>query len=112
MIRAPAAAATALLAATPLAAQDVIEVTYVCERGVEIPVVYIEGEASTAVLLAEGRMVVLPRAVSGSGARYARDGDAEGYVWWNKGDEATLAWFDARLGEEVTLYAFCEETGD
>lgn len=101
-------AAGPLMLGAGLSQAGVIEASYTCERGVEIPVAYIDGgEEDVVTLIAEGQLVVLPRAVSGSGARYtAAEGDS--YVWWDHGNEATLAWFDSEKGEEVTLFAFCE----
>ena len=86
--------------------------TYTCERGVDIPAVYVNGDdLAVVVLWIEGRMINLERTEAASGARYQFPNDGSGYVWWSKGDEATLAWFDAEVGEEVTLYAFCSEAG-
>ncbi|AJE46284.1 MliC family protein [Celeribacter indicus] len=100
----------------PLAAtaQDVPEtvpapevVTYTCERGVEIDVVY--AGQDYAVVQAEGRLLSLGRAVSASGARYlGATGKVSAYEWWEKGGEAMLNYFDAEVGESVTLYAFCK----
>ena len=85
-----------------------ITATYTCERGVEIPVVYAEsGGDSIAVLHVEGRMITLVRETSGSGARYGWPSDGSHYVWWSKGDGATLLWHDGTVGEEVTLFAEC-----
>ena len=69
-----------------------VTATYICERGVEVPVSYTtpeQGEA-TAVLYVENRMVTLVRTRAASGARYAWPSDGSGYVWWTKGDAATL----------------------
>ncbi|WP_340287028.1 MliC family protein [Sulfitobacter pontiacus] len=87
-----------------------VTVTYICERGVEVPVSYTtpeQGEA-TAVLYVENRMVTLVRTRAASGARYAWPSDGSGYVWWTKGDAATLFWHDAAAEEDVTLYAACQ----
>lgn len=94
----------------PLMAQDanVIEAVYTCERGVDIPVSYINGDTSVAVLWAEGQLITLERAESGSGARYMTAPNTSGYVWWSKGNTGKLDWFDNDIGEEVTLFAFCE----
>ena len=81
---------------------------YRCERGVAIPATYLTTEADSAVIInVEGRQITLTRKPAASGARYAWPSDGSGYVWWNKGDEATLSWFDAELSEEVTLYREC-----
>jgi membrane-bound inhibitor of C-type lysozyme len=84
--------------------------TYSCERGVEIPVSYINSGESpgVAVLYVEGRMISLVAGESASGVRYAWPSDGSGYVWWTKGDTAMLSWFDAQTGEDVTLYAGCK----
>ena len=103
-------AATAALTAGAAQA-DTRALTYMCERGVEIPTVYVNhgDELAVVVLWIEGRMINLERTEAASGARYQFPNGGSGYVWWSKGDEATLAWFDAEVGEEVTLYAFCSE---
>ncbi|MEZ5779365.1 MAG: MliC family protein [Paracoccaceae bacterium] len=81
---------------------------YSCERGVRIPAVYVNSaDESVAVINVEGRQIVLTRTEAASGVRYAWPADGSGYVWWTKGDEATLAWFDAEHSEEVTLYNNC-----
>jgi len=110
---APVAALVVAASIAPaLQAQDLIQTTYVCERGVEVPVVYINDGTPVAVIYVERRMVVLPQVTSASGARYAEETNS-GYVWWSKGDEASLAWFDAEARKELTLHAVCEEvSGD
>ena len=89
-----------------------IGITFRCERGVEIPVTFvIAADGSVAVLTVEGRQIALPQAVSGSGARYAWPSDGSGYVFWTKGDEATLSWADGATSQEVTLYGACRVAG-
>lgn len=103
-----AAAALAALAAAPAGAFDLGGGTYLCERGVEVPVSYVNGaEGSVAVLHVEGRLVTLPAARSASGARYAWPSDGSGYVWWTKGEEATLYWHDGATSGEVALLGNC-----
>ncbi len=103
-----AAAALAVIAAAPAGAFDLGGGTYLCERGVEVPVSYVNGGGdSVAVLHVEGRLVTLPIAPSASGARYAWPSDGSGYVWWTKGDEATLYWRDGTTSEEVALLDGC-----
>ena len=105
-------AVMALAAAPAFAEPDILSVVYSCERGVTIPVTYVNGaDGSVAVLQVEGRQIALPLAKSASGARFARE-QVSGYDWWNKGQGATLAWFDADKGEEVFLYMECKETAD
>ncbi|WP_417247794.1 MliC family protein [Celeribacter sp.] len=99
-----ASAASGLFAQTPetTVAPDVI--TYTCERGVMVDVVY---AGDVAVLRAEGRLVSLGQAVSASGARYVERPDGTGYQWWGKGNEARLTHLDAPDGDEVNLYTRC-----
>ncbi|WP_392337253.1 MliC family protein [Loktanella salsilacus] len=84
---------------------------YICERGVEIPAVYINSEdgraPGIAVIYVEGRMINLQAtAEAASGVRY----DGSGYVRWTHQGTAQLIWYDAELGEEITLYAACVES--
>ncbi|OYX41802.1 MAG: hypothetical protein B7Z02_14445 [Rhodobacterales bacterium 32-67-9] len=86
---------------------SVSTVRYGCERGVEIAASYVNADTGgAAVLQVEGRQVALLLAPSASGARYAWPSDGSGYVWWTKGNEATLLWREAG-GAETILYAAC-----
>lgn len=109
MRRASGLSAAFLCLATPVSAMETRAVTYTCERGVEVPAFYVndEGEPGVAVILVEGRMVNLVVEPSASGARYGWPSDGSHYVWWTRGDEATLYWSDGETGEEVTLLAEC-----
>lgn len=44
------------------------------------------------VLNADGHQITLVTEPSASGARYGWPSDGSGYVWWTKGDTATLLW--------------------
>jgi membrane-bound inhibitor of C-type lysozyme len=107
--RGPALLAAGVLAASAADAQlDLKGGTYLCDRGVEVPVSYVNGaDDSVAVLYLEGRLITLPVGPSGSGARYVWPSDGSGYVWWTKGDTATLLWRDGATGTEETLYSGC-----
>lgn len=86
--------------------------TYLCDRGVTLPASYINtSDGSVAVLYVEGRLVTLPVGMSASGARYAGPSDGSGYVWWTRGDTATLYWQDGESGTEQPLYAECRLQG-
>lgn len=107
--------ALALLLASPVAAQDVAElvsVTYRCERGVELPVVYVNDEAGHVVALIEGRLLVLPRAISASGARYRADAPDAGYEFWSKGDTAFLSWGTEAESQLLLEECVAEDAGD
>jgi membrane-bound inhibitor of C-type lysozyme len=97
------------LFASPLAA-DVITATYDCDRGVTVPVTYVNGDEidSVAVLNLEGRQITLIQEMSGSGARYGWPSGGSGYVWWSKGDAATLYWRDGETTIEEVLYSECQ----
>lgn len=101
--------AVALVPLPALAAPDMIAAQYSCERGAQVPVVYVnDGATSFAALQVEGQQIVLEIAISASGARYAAPVDQPGYIWWGKGDEATLAWRDGPEGSDETfIYRAC-----
>ena len=85
---------TALLPAlmpTCAAAQDFTTLRYTCDRGVTVPATYVNGaDQSLVVIHVDGNQITLVNEVSASGARYGWPSDGSGYVWWTKGDEATL----------------------
>ncbi|MGL4279427.1 MAG: MliC family protein [Albidovulum sp.] len=82
--------------------------TYICDRGVEVPVAYVNADdGAVAVLQVEGRLITLLNEPAASGARYAWPSDGAGYVWWTKGDTATLYWRDGEADSEAVLYAEC-----
>jgi membrane-bound inhibitor of C-type lysozyme len=98
--------------ALPGAAQAALDVTtfrYTCERGVEIPVVYVNDgdEGSVASLYVEGSLITLYVEPAASGARYGWPSDGSNYVWLTKGDGAMLLWKDSVARTETTLLAEC-----
>jgi membrane-bound inhibitor of C-type lysozyme len=96
------------VAAAPASA-DFLTVRYLCERGVEVPVTYVnaEGADSVAVLNVEGGQITLIQEVSASGARYGWPSGGSNYVWWTKGDAATLLWRDGETTIEEPVYSEC-----
>ena len=104
------AAALICLPALPAAAEFTTGGgTYRCNRDVELPVAYVNAaDGSAAVLQVEGRLITLLNEPAASGARYAWPSDGSGYVWWTKGDAATLYWHDGETGTEAVLYAECK----
>ena len=101
--------AAGMVCGAPAFALDAMAMTYVCERGVEIPAVYVNhpGEPGIAVIHVEDRMINLVAETSASGARYGWPSDGSHYVWWTKGDAATLYWNDGATGEETPLLSEC-----
>ncbi len=97
-----------LLMAAPASA-EVITVRYLCERGVEVPVTYVnaDGMESVAVLTVEGGQITLIQEVSASGARYGWPSGGSHYIWWSKGDAATLLWRDGETTVEEPVYTEC-----
>ena len=98
-----------LAALAPAAAQAELQplaVRYSCDRGVELPVVFVNetGGDSLAVLYIEGRQNLLFQEQSASGARYGWPSDGSAYVLWTKGPEATVFWRDGETGAETVLY--------
>ena len=68
------------------AKQVVADVTYTCAGGKILRAVY--QKTAVELTLPDGSKVILPQAVSGSGARYANEGETT--VFWNKGTSAFL----------------------
>ncbi|MFN3576982.1 MAG: MliC family protein [Tabrizicola sp.] len=85
------------------AAQEFSTRTYGCDRGVQVPATYVNGpDQNLAVIHVDGRQITLVGEPAASGARYGWPSDGSGYVWWTKGDEATLSWKTAE-GETPLL---------
>lgn len=101
-----------VLAATPAFAEMQVDNTrYACDRGVEVPVVYVndpeaEGQ-SIAILQVEGSQILLYAEPAASGVRYGWPSDGSNYVWLTKGDSATLPWKNGETREETVLLAGC-----
>jgi membrane-bound inhibitor of C-type lysozyme len=89
-----AAAATA----SAQSAAPVATVQYSCANGKSLVAAYFDGPTRTApdgrpipggrveLTLADGKKLALPQTLSGSGIRYANEG--ESFVFWSKGDTA------------------------
>jgi len=94
-------AAVSLLVAGGALAQapsPVATVQYSCAGGKSLAAAYFDGPARTApdgqpipggrvvLTLADGKTLTLPQTLSGSGIRYANQGET--FVFWSKGDTA------------------------
>lgn len=74
---------------------------FMCEGGKTITAAFYLGDDKYVDLkLSDGRNISIPRAISASGARYAKPD--ESFVFWNKGDTAFIT-------EGTTTYANCAE---
>jgi membrane-bound inhibitor of C-type lysozyme len=83
-------------------------VRYSCDRGVEVPVAYVDADgASVAILQVEGRQIALWQETAASGARYGWPSGGSNYVWWTKGDTASLLWKDGTAQTETVLLQDC-----
>lgn len=95
-MRAPVRVMTLVVALAPVAASAAPEFTtqrYACDRGVEVPATYVStAEGDLVVINVDGSQITLLGEAAASGARYGWPSDGSGYVWWTKGDAATLYW--------------------
>lgn len=86
----------------PEASVEAQTVSYACGSDVRLDIRYINaGDVSLAVFLVEGRTVVASASVAASGVRYVGDR----YVWWTKGDAASL--YDLMAGEDAAPLLDC-----
>jgi len=74
---------TVLLTAAPALAQTYLK--YHCEDGAQLSLAFVEQSKSAYVQL-DGKSIILPRRLSGSGSRYKKGG----VTVWIKGDGARL----------------------
>lgn len=106
-------AAMAQDATTPEAAdiQPLTKVTYLCQRNVELPVVYMNGlknDEPMAVIYVEGKLVPMRSWPAASGARYIALDEQDSYRWHTKGDEGTLTFLAADdSAKEQTVLTGC-----
>jgi len=98
-----------LVAAPAFAETQVQNMTYLCGRDVAVPVVYVTtSDTSLAVIYVEGGQYLLYNEPAASGARYGWPSDGSNYVWWTKGEEATLYWKDGEAATETALLTNCK----
>jgi membrane-bound inhibitor of C-type lysozyme len=104
------AAAIVLAFAAPAVAETQVQnMTYICDRDVAVPVVYVNApDTSLAVIFVEGGQYLLYSEPAASGARYGWPSDGSSYVWWTKGEEATLYWKDGEAGSETAILTGCK----
>ena len=100
MLAKPVAAFVLLTAGAALAQapSPVATVQYSCAQGKSLAAEYFDGPTRTApdgrpipggrviLPLADGKKLTLPQTLSGSGIRYANEGET--FVFWSKGDTA------------------------
>lgn len=70
------------------------QVLYQCERGVSLPVTYLNTASggAYAVLQVDGQQIPMSIAVSASGARYESIDQGRNYSWHTKSDSGVLSW--------------------
>ncbi|MDO5613066.1 MAG: MliC family protein [Paracoccus sp. (in: a-proteobacteria)] len=109
--------AVALLGAAPALAQQqtnrpedgafISQVTFTCERGVQVPVAYVTvptGE-SFAVAHIDGQQIAMIQVVSGSGTRYRSVDEARPYELHAKGSDGMF--FYGPDGDAADLLSDC-----
>lgn len=100
----------ALMAAPVLADTQVQEQDYVCDRGVVLPVSFVNpaGEAGLAMMVVEGKLVALRALPTGSGVRYVAFDEQDSYRLYTKGDEAFVTHIAAdHTADEVPILSGC-----
>lgn len=81
---------------------------YICADGAQIAALYgKEGDQDNVILSYNGETFHLLQEISGSGVRYGWPSDGSSYVWWTKGETATLYWKDGPTSAETVLHADC-----
>lgn len=96
--------------ASAQAGPEVVSVSYTCERGVSLPVTYINAEDSPglAVMQIEGKQVALRALPSGSGVRYVAFDEQDSYRLYTKGQTAFVMHMVAdHTAEEVPVLSGC-----
>ena len=70
------------------------QVLYQCERGVTLPVTYLNTSkgGAYAVLQVDGQQIPMSNVVSASGARYLSIDQERSYTWHTKSDTGVLSW--------------------
>ncbi|HUX11998.1 MAG TPA: MliC family protein [Spirochaetia bacterium] len=89
-----------LSCATSLAGNPVTKVTYACDNGVTIEASYYADRRVT-LNLSDGRSYSLAQVISADGARYANTD--ESFVFWSKGQGATLIEKSAAGGQQTRI---------
>ncbi|MEX0365673.1 MAG: MliC family protein [Ruegeria sp.] len=96
-----------LMAADVRAETAVSSVVFTCERGVTLPVTYIDppDEPGLAAMMVDGKLVAMRQARSGSGVRYVAVDEQDGYWLRVKGRDATVSYLaaDHTASEQVLL---------
>lgn len=89
-------------------AAETISATYLCDRGAQLSAVYVNDiTPPLAIMMLEGRQVVMTNTISASGAFYQQFPEGEaGYFWRTKGSEGNLVW-RAADGTETPLLNDC-----
>ena len=104
--------------AAPALAQEVgpaFSVNYACPGGVVVQAAYVNPETgpSLAVIGWGGKLIPMRDEIAASGARYAAFGETNGFVWWTRGDEATLLYVNPEdMDAEETVLSDCRRIGD
>ncbi|MHC5306184.1 MliC family protein [Bartonella sp. LJL80] len=85
--------------------------TYICERGVQLPVVFMNDSKgdSYAIVSVEGKLVPMRQHVAASGVLYVAFDEQDSYRLHTKGNEAFLTYMEAdHTAKEQTILNACE----
>lgn len=78
------------------------QVLYQCERGIQLPITYINTPSggAYAVMQIDGQQIPMSIAVSGSGARYVSIDEQRSYSWHTKNNAGVVSWQPADEAEQ------------
>lgn len=86
------------------------QVTYQCERNVQLPVTYVNTAqgGAYAVLQIDGQQIPMSVVVSASGVRYESIDDQRRYSWHGKSNQGVVGWRSVdSQGVETILLSQC-----
>ena len=78
--------------------KNTIYAVFICSDNKTIDATFYTVEDTVSLILSDGRKLSVPRAISGSGARYANSN--ESFVFWNKGNGAFITENDTMTYQE------------
>jgi membrane-bound inhibitor of C-type lysozyme len=93
MIRALTLAACCTATMAVAQTSDLISVTYLCDGGVEVPVVFINPKDGPAYAVSriDEKLLGMRQVISGSGARYRSGDGPDAYQLWVKGEDGMIS---------------------
>ena len=97
-----------LLTGTAAAEMTVVSQTWVCERGVTVPMTLVsDAKGAIVVMNIDGRQITLHAEPDADGTRFSWPSGGSGYVWAEALGIASVLWRDGTDGNEATLLVGC-----